>query len=103
MNTASTRQSLLQQIAQIQQMDRGKLCVIRSGPNGPYYNHQSWDQGQNTTRYVPRDQVPALEDDLRAYQQFQSLVEQYTQLVVGQTRAERMAGLKKKTRRPRSC
>jgi hypothetical protein len=99
MNTITTRESLLQQIAHIQQMDRGKLCVIRQGPDGPYYNHQCWDQGRNTTRYVPRDQVPALEADLRAYQQFQALVEQYIQLVVDQTRAERVAGLKKKTRR----
>jgi hypothetical protein len=28
---------LLQQIAQIQRMEPGKVCVIGQGPNGPYY------------------------------------------------------------------
>jgi hypothetical protein len=96
MTTFSTRQSLLKQIASIQHMERGKLCVIRPGPNGPYYNLQNWENGRNVTRYVPPDQVSALQADLAAYAQFQSLVEQYAQEVIQQTRAERAGGVKKK-------
>jgi hypothetical protein len=82
-------------------MERGKLCVIRQSPNGPYYNLQSWEKGRNITRYVPRDQVPILEADIKAYEQFQALVEEYAQLVIDQTRAQRMIGLKKKNQHPR--
>ena len=97
MTTNSSPQCLLKQIASIQHMERGKLCKIRQGPEGPYYNLQSWENGRNVTRYVPRDQVPALQADLAAYEQFQTLVDQYAQEIIQQTRAERATGIKKKT------
>ncbi len=55
MNTQTTPQSVLKS-AQIQHMERGKLCILREGPEGPYYNHQSWENGKNVSRYVPQDQ-----------------------------------------------
>jgi hypothetical protein len=51
MTNQITPQSLLQQIAQIPHMERGKLCVLRDGPQGPYYNHQTWEKGKNIARY----------------------------------------------------
>jgi hypothetical protein len=102
MNTKITPQLLLQQIAQIQQMERGKLCILREGPEGPYYNHQSWENGKNVSRYVPRDQVAALEEAIAGYEKFQKLIEQYSQIVIEQTRAELATGFKKKTSHPRS-
>lgn len=102
MTTPITPQSLLQQIAQIQQMERGKLCVLREGPAGPYYNHQTWEKGKNVVRYVPQDRVQALQQAIAGYEQFQRLMEQYGQLIIQQTRAELAAGFKKKTRRPAS-
>jgi hypothetical protein len=92
----NSAQSLLQQMAQIQQMERGKLCVLRQGPDGPYYNHQTWEAGKNVSRYVPSEQLTALREALRGYEQFQALSQQYVQLMVEKTRAER--ALKKKTR-----
>ena len=96
MNTIPAPESLLQQIAQIQRMDRGTLSVIRQGPQGPYYNHQCYEQGRNVSRYVPCDQVAPLQEAQDNYRRFQALVEQYVQLVVQRTRAERR-GFKKKT------
>ena len=93
---------ILQQIAQIQRMEPGKLCVIRQGPNGPYYNLQCREQGKTLTRYIPADQVEMLSEHTANYQKFQELVGQYAQLIIEQTRAERSAGLKKKTSRPTS-
>ena len=55
MNANPTPQSLLNQIAEIQRMEPGKLCVISQGPNGPYYNLQCRENGQTLTRYVPAD------------------------------------------------
>ena len=90
-------QSLLQQMAQIHQMERGKLCVLRQGPHGPYYNHQTWENGRNVSRYVPPDQLEAVQQAIAGYQQFQALVQQHVEQVVQSTRAQREAGSKKKT------
>jgi hypothetical protein len=102
MNPTPTPESILQQIAQIQRLDRGTLSVIRQGPQGPYYNHQCYEQGKNVSRYVPADQVAQLQAALEGHHQFQALVDQYVELMVQKTRAERTAGSKKKTSRPRS-
>jgi len=88
---------ILQQIAQIQHMEPGKLCVLRHGPNGPYYNLQCREDGKPVSRYVPSDQVQLVAEHTDNYQKFQGLVTQYAQLVIEQTRAERSAGVKKKT------
>jgi hypothetical protein len=97
MKNPPTPQLLLQQIAQIQQMERGKLCVMRQGPEGPYYNHQTWEKGKNVSRYVPQAQVEALQKAIAGYEQFQSLSEQYAEGMVQKTRQELATGFKKKT------
>lgn len=101
MNTKSTPQSLLQDIAQIQHMERGTLSVMRQGPKSPYYNHQCYENGRNVSRYVPADEAAQVQEAIQGYQQFQKLTQQYAQLMVEKTRAEREAGSKKnKIRRP---
>ena len=93
---------ILQQIAQIQRMEPGKLCVIGQGPNGPYYNLQCRERGKTLTRYVPGAQVELVAQHTANYQRFQALVSQYAQFIIEQTRAQRTAGVKKKTSCPRS-
>jgi hypothetical protein len=102
MNINSTPQSLLKQIAQIQRMEPGKLCVIGQGPNGPYYNLQCREDGKTRTRYVSAEQAAVVAEHTDNYRQFQTLTGDYAALVIAQTRAERDAGLKKKTPRPKS-
>lgn len=97
MNSKPTPQSLLNEIAQIQRLDRGTVSVLRQGPQGPYYNHQCYEQGRNTSRYVPPEQVPGLQAAIDGYHRVQELMAQYVQLLVEKTRAERAAGAKKKT------
>ena len=99
MNAKPTPESILHDIAQIQRLDRGTVSVIRQGPEGPYYNHQCYEKGRNVSRYVPGEQVPDLKEAIDGYHRFEQLVEQYVQLMVEKTRAERQAGLKKKTPR----
>ena len=72
------------------------------GPQGPDYNHQCYEKGRNVSRYVPSEQVGEIRDAIQGYQRFQALAQQYAQLVVEKTRAEREAGSKKKTRRQNS-
>src|SRR6267378_3004829 len=89
MNTKKTTpESILQQITQIQRMDRGTVSVLRQGPQGSYYNHQCYEDGKNVSRYVPAEQVPDLKAAIADFRRFQQLVEQYVQLVVERTRAE---------------
>ena len=102
MNSKSTPQSVLYEIAQIQRLERGTISVIRQGPEGPYYNHQCYQEGKNVSRYVPLEQVAAVKEGIDGYHRFQELVQQYVQLMVEKTRAEREAGLKKKRRRQKS-
>ena len=97
MNTPLTAQQCLQQISQIQRMERGKLRVMRQGPDGPYYHLQSWEKGKNFNRYVPREQLPAYQEALDGFQKFQQLVEQYAESMIQNTRAD-LAAAKKKTR-----
>jgi hypothetical protein len=89
-------QSFLEQAALIQRMARGKLSVMRQGPNGPYFKLQSWEKGKNISRYIPASQAPDYQEALRCYQEYQQLIEQYAQQIIDRTRAEIAAGLKKK-------
>jgi hypothetical protein len=95
MKTPITPESVLQNLAQIQRLDRGSVSVIRQGPAGPYYNHQRYENGRNVSRYVPTEQVAEFQAALADYQRFQQLVRQYVELLVARTRAERQAGSKK--------
>ena len=101
MKRAPTAQ-ILNHLRQIQHMEPGKLCVIRQGPNGPYYNLQWREDGKAISRYVPSDQVETVAQNTANYEQFQTLVAQYAQLIIKQTRAERDAAFKKKTSRSTS-
>lgn len=102
MNTLNSAQAILQQIAEIKTMDRGKLSVLREGASGPFYKIQARENGKNVTRYVPRDQVPATEEAIQGYQKFQDLTEQYAELKIQETRAAIAAGSKKKNPPPPS-
>ena len=97
MSTKPTPESILQDISQIQRIDRGSVSVIRQGPEGAYYNHQCYENGRNVSRYVPGEQVDDLREAIEGYRRFQQLVAQYVELMVEKTRAERQAGSKKKT------
>jgi len=94
----TTPHQILQQIAEIQRMEPGKLCIIGQGPSGPYYSLQCREHGKPVSRYVPREQVEAVERHTANYKEFQQLVESYTESIVRQTREERAGDAKKKTR-----
>lgn len=88
---------LLEQISQIQRMEPGKLCVIRQGPEGPYYSLQCHEHGKNVTRYVSREQKEAVAEHTANYRKFNALVDAYAEQIIDQTRHERLEGAKRKT------
>jgi len=95
MNPISSLPHILQQIAHIESMERGKLSIIKESASGPFYKLQARENGKNATRYVPRQQVPAVQQAIEGYKQFQALTEQYAREVITQTRAAIAAGSKK--------
>lgn len=96
MNTPLTPQTLLEQVLQIQSMEHGSLSILGQGPNGPYYNLNSWENGKNQCRYLPRDKVPKVKQAIEGYHKYQQLTEQYAQQIIEQTRAQLSIGVKKK-------
>lgn len=102
MKTNFSPQNLLQQISAITRMERGKLSIIRNGPKGPYYNLQRREAGRNITEYIPKDQIPLVQENIQAHKNFETLVDEYERHITEQTRQERKAGLKKKLPTPRS-
>ncbi len=104
MNTPLTPQSLIEQILQIQRMEHGSLSVIGQGPNGPYYNLNSWENGKNHCRYLPQDKVAEVQQAIAGYHKYQQLTEQYAQQIIEQTRTQLNIGVKKKSRpNPGNC
>ena len=100
--TTITRESLLAQIAQIQFMEPGKLCIIRQGPKDPDYNLQCRQQGKTHTQYVPSPQLELAQTHTANFLKFQSLMDQYVQLIADQSRAIRQGHTQKKTTPPSS-
>ena len=81
---------LLQQIATIDAMERGKLSTYgfkeRPGVSGPYHKLQYWRDGKNHTRYVSSKELPAVEAALAGHAQFRQLTEPYADLIIAETR-----------------
>ena len=96
MSSQKSPQSILEEMAQIQRMERGKLTVMREGPSGPFYKLQAREGGKNATRYVPRDQAAAVQEAIDGYQRFEALTQQYAQQIIDRTRQEIASGAKKK-------
>ena len=99
------KQQLLQHIADISVMARGKLSAYsfkgRSADCGPYYKLQHWQNGKNITRYISPEELPAVKEGLAGYAKYNQLTEQYAQLVINETR-QNIAASKKKTSHPKS-
>jgi len=78
--------SLLERMARIERMERGKLCQMGQRP---HYNHQTWQDGRNVVRYVPAKEAKSLQEAIAGYDQFMKLVQLYADEVITRTRRER--------------
>ena len=109
MMNPSPKAEILNQIAQINHMERGKLsvCTFKDrSPDAPqHFKLQCWENGKNQTRHVTHDQLPLLQEALAGFAKFQELTGQLAELVITETRQQLLevrTGVKKKTRRPLS-
>jgi hypothetical protein len=86
-------------MATITNMERGHLSVIRTNSDGTkYYNLQRRENGRNVTEYIPHHQLPDVEKNIAAYQEFQQLVEEHVAEISQQSRQQRKAEVKKNPR-----
>lgn len=91
---------LLKEIAAINHMERGTLCRMKRGSAAPFYNHQTWVNGRNVVRYVPRDQVPALQKALAGYARFIRLTQAYADQIIKRSRHDLQVRPARPIRRP---
>lgn len=96
------RDEILQEMNSITRMERGKLCVQRPRSGSPFHKLQSWCDGSNQTRYVPAEQVPAIQEALAGHERFQRLAEEFVDLTVAATRRQLGADRKKNSRKSKS-
>jgi hypothetical protein len=104
------RQQVLQQMEQIQRMERGSLQAEKRPSvrhpdqgRGPYYKHQVWENGQNLTRRIPAEKAEALAQAIEGRKEFERLAEAFIDATVLLTRAETSPDTKKNapsSRRP---
>ena len=96
------RQQILQQMEQIQLMERGSLQA-ETRPSlrhpdqdrGPYFKHQVWENGQNLTRRIPADKADTLAQAIEGRKEFEKLAEQFIDATVVLTRADSSSASKK--------
>jgi hypothetical protein len=95
---------------QIQRMERGSLqaetrpSLRHPGQErGPYFKHQTWEDGQNVTRRIPAEQADALAQAIEGRKAFEQLAQQFIDTTVKLTRTETSPDAKKsatKSKRP---
>jgi hypothetical protein len=75
---AHKRQQILQQMEQIDRMERGSLQSetrpsqrLPNQPQGPYFKHQIWEEGRNVTRRIPPEKAPALAKAIAGRKEFE--------------------------------
>lgn len=106
MDTTTELTEVLEQMAQITRMRRGKLSEQynrkkdKNGQErqwGPYYTLQAWVDGKNRSERVRRDDVDMVREDMRNYEEFCELSERYVQIAEQSAKAQ-AAGAKKKSK-----
>ena len=108
---ARQRQHVLQQMEQIEHMERGALdeeyrTRLVDGVEvkaGPYFKHQEWREGRNRSRRVPPAEAAPLRTAIEGRQRFEALAEEFVELTVAATRAEAAAPESKKNSRRKSA
>jgi hypothetical protein len=96
MNSKTTPESILKEVAAIQRLEKGSLSTIRQTAKGPAFNFQRWENGRNRSEYVPAHQATQVQENLQAHVRFETLVASYVEALSARSREERLSGAKKK-------
>lgn len=91
MDRVRTPQAILNDIAAIPTLERGKLCPMRSGGARQYYNLQFWRDGANRCEYVRKADLPGVQEAVGNWRRYQALTDEYAAALEGHTRQARKA------------
>jgi len=95
--------ALLEQMAQIPRIIRGKLTsqtyVAKGRSQGPYFTLQRWEEGKNKSQRISSEDLPMIQDALTGYERFEQLADQFVGLAEKQTWEDQPADVKKKFRK----
>ena len=89
MATQRAPQEILRDITAIEQLERGKLCKMRSKSGRVYYNLQFWSHGRNRCEYVRGQDLAAVQEAVANGDRFRELMEEYAATMEERTRAAR--------------
>ena len=105
MNKPKGTKTIIEDLASITRMERGKLTSeYRTRPNpdgngdivrGPYFKLQAREDGKNNSRRVPTKEVSILEDDLKNHKKFKDLVFLLENTIISNTRLIRADEMKR--------
>ncbi len=79
------REAILKQISQLRRMRRGKITITRPlrtrkdgsvHSAGPYFKHQSWDNGHNHTVYLSPEEFERIAPEVENYQSLLKLTDE---------------------------
>ena len=96
MKATPKAKQLLEKMAQINRMERGKVCQLKGRE---HFNHQTWQNGRNEVRYVPRERVDDLRGAIDGYARFMALAEKYADEMIRLTRLEQNSKSPKQPRK----
>lgn len=85
MKTTQKAVALLEEMGKIERMERGKVCKMKGRE---HFNHQTWQNGRNLVRYVPRDEVEDLQTAIDGYDRFTQLTQRYADEIIRLTRRD---------------
>jgi hypothetical protein len=96
MKTTKKAAKLLEEMGKIEQMERGKVCKMK---DREHFNHQTWQNGRNNVRYVPREELEDLQTAIAGYARFNELARQYADEIIRSTRRDHARRHPKRSRR----
>ncbi|MEK7997007.1 MAG: DUF6788 family protein [Planctomycetota bacterium] len=105
--TTKRREAILEEMRGISRMRQGCLSQqhyqVGQGQHhrrqGPYYVLQGWQNGQHWSTRVAKDELEQVRGDVQAYERFQALCQEFTELTEQTTQRETGADSKKNDRR----
>ena len=96
MKATPKAKQLLEKMAKINRMERGKVCQLKGRE---HFNHQTWQNGRNEVRYVPRERVDDLRVAIDGYDRFMALAGKYADEMIRLTRLEQNSKSPKQPRK----
>ena len=105
--TEKRREEILEEMRLITRMRQGGVSqqhyTVGEGKGkrqqGPYYVLQGWRDGQHWSERVSKKGVDQIREDVKAYERFQALCLEYTELTEQSTMKDETADSKKNDRR----